>query len=230
MGPLAAVTERTSPDSKRGPPVPRMFGAAATEYFRKYGGGEHLAKIAAKDHKHSVNNPYAQFRAGTKLRAVYSQTRHSCTLTDLKTRPSSLSRRGSQPTILTRSRDEERWIPLGHGMTRRLADKIFAQAGASRDDVGVVELHDCFATNELVTYPALGLCAVDDAHRFVERGDNTRLFGRFRPCLPEEESPSRLLSLLPLPEAKKGPKKRLVFLLMSLRRGDHHGDAGDRDR
>ncbi|KAH9172843.1 hypothetical protein EDB89DRAFT_840738 [Lactarius sanguifluus] len=59
---------------------------------------------------------------------------------------------------------------VGYGMTRRLADKIFTQAAASRNDIGVVE----FAANELVvTYPALGLCAVDDAHRFVERGDNT---------------------------------------------------------
>ena len=40
---------------------------------------------------------------------------------------------------------------VGYGMTRRLADKIFAQAGASRDDVGVVELHDCFAANEVST-------------------------------------------------------------------------------
>jgi hypothetical protein len=81
---------------------------------------------------------------------------------------------------------------VGYRMTQRLADKIFTQAGASRDDVGVVELHDCFAANEashlrfnptelgltfffaqLVTYPALGLCAFDEAHRFVERGDNT---------------------------------------------------------
>jgi len=38
---------------------------------------------------------------------------------------------------------------IGYGMTRRLADKIFAQAGASQDDIGVVELHDCFAANEV---------------------------------------------------------------------------------
>lgn len=37
---------------------------------------------------------------------------------------------------------------VGYSMTQRLADKIFSQAGASRDDVGVVELHDCFAANE----------------------------------------------------------------------------------
>jgi sterol carrier protein 2 len=46
MIPLLVAAERASPDAKRGPPMPRIFGAAAAEYFRKYGGGvEHLAKI-----------------------------------------------------------------------------------------------------------------------------------------------------------------------------------------
>jgi len=62
---------------------------------------------------------------------------------------------------------------VGYGMTRRLADTVFAQAGAGRGDVGVIELHDCFAANELITYSALGLCAIEDTHRFIERGDNT---------------------------------------------------------
>ncbi|KAH9075572.1 thiolase-like protein [Lactarius deliciosus] len=189
MGPLVA----------RGPPMPRMFGAAVTEYFRKYGGGvEHLAKIAAKNHKHSVNNPYAQFRAGYDEAAVLASPQISNELTKFMCSPTS---DGAACCILANeafvhaNRLENQAIELvatglatdyldafagrsamdtvGYGMTRRLADKIFAQAGASRDDVGVVELHDCFAANELVTYPALGLCAVDDAHRFVERGDNT---------------------------------------------------------
>ncbi|KAH9043567.1 thiolase-like protein [Lactarius hengduanensis] len=199
MGPLLGVAERASPDSKRGPPMPRMLGAAATEYFRKYGGGvEHLAKIAAKNHKHSVNNPYAQFRAGYDEAAVLASPQISNELTKFMCSPTS---DGAACCILANeafvhaNRLENQAIELvatglatdyldafvgrsamdtvGYGMTRHLADKIFAQAGASRDDVGVVELHDCFAANEFVTYPALGLCAVDDAHRFVERRDNT---------------------------------------------------------
>lgn len=62
---------------------------------------------------------------------------------------------------------------VGYGMTKRAADAVFSQARASRDDVGVVELHDCFAANELIMYPALGLCGEGDAHKMVERGDNT---------------------------------------------------------
>ena len=65
-------------------------------------------------------------------------------------------------------------------MTRAAADSAFAQAGFNngtekegRDLVGVVELHDCFAANELITYPALGLCGPGEACKMVERGDNT---------------------------------------------------------
>ncbi|KAH9007638.1 thiolase-like protein [Lactarius hengduanensis] len=175
VGPLVAIAVRASPNSKRGPPMPCMFGAAAAEYSRKYGGGvEHdLAKTAAKNHKHSVNNPYAQFRAGYDEAAVLTSPQISNELTKFMCSPTS---DGAACCILA---NETR--KLGHrarrdGARNRLSrrTRFSAQAGASRDDVGVVELHDCFAANELVTYyPTLGLCAVDDAHRFVERGDNT---------------------------------------------------------
>ncbi|KAH9014634.1 thiolase-like protein [Lactarius hengduanensis] len=197
MGPLVAVPERASPDSKRGPPMPRTFGAPATEYFRKYGGGvEHLAKIAAKNH--SVNNPYAQFRAGYDGASVLASPQISNELTKFMCSPTSdgaaccilaneafvhanrlenqaieLVATGLATDYLDAFAGRSAMATVGYGMTRRLADKIFAQAGASRDDVGVVELHDCFAANELVTYPALGPCAVDDAHPLVERGENT---------------------------------------------------------
>lgn len=87
---------------------------------------------------------------------------------------------------------------VGYSMTKTCADKVFKDAGFAdgqgRDQVGVVELHDCFAANEvlhlsspnlpssilmiislpqLITYPALGLCAFDEAHKLVEQGDNT---------------------------------------------------------
>jgi sterol carrier protein 2 len=66
---------------------------------------------------------------------------------------------------------------VGWSMSKAAADECFKDAGFAdgqgRDQVGVVELHDCFAANELITYPALGLCRIDEAHKFVERGDNT---------------------------------------------------------
>lgn len=84
---------------------------------------------------------------------------------------------------------------VGYGMSKTCADQVFRDAGFAegqgRDEVGVIELHDCFAANEvgqcknfaprhaltpflqLITYPALGLCGIDEAHKLVERGDNT---------------------------------------------------------
>jgi Acetyl-CoA acetyltransferase len=62
---------------------------------------------------------------------------------------------------------------VGADMSRAAADKVYEQAGIGPEDLDVVELHDCFAHNELITYEALGLCADGEAERFVEDGDNT---------------------------------------------------------
>jgi sterol carrier protein 2 len=58
-------------------------------------------------------------------------------------------------------------------MTRNAAAEVFKKTGLSVDDVGVIELHDCFAANELLVYDALGLCKPGEAHKLVERKDNT---------------------------------------------------------
>jgi acetyl-CoA acetyltransferase len=62
---------------------------------------------------------------------------------------------------------------VGADMTRRAAQKVYEQAGIGAEEVDVVELHDCFTTNEVITYEGLGLCAEGEATAFVERGDNT---------------------------------------------------------
>ena len=58
-------------------------------------------------------------------------------------------------------------------MTKRAAELAFAKAGCRPSDVQVVELHDCFSANELITYEALGLCPEGKAGEFIDRGDNT---------------------------------------------------------
>jgi acetyl-CoA acetyltransferase len=62
---------------------------------------------------------------------------------------------------------------VGCGMTRSAATQVYDESGIEPADVDVVELHDCFAHNELLTYEALGLCPDGGAERFVEDGDNT---------------------------------------------------------
>lgn len=58
-------------------------------------------------------------------------------------------------------------------MTRRAAKLVYEEAGIGVEDVDVVELHDCFTTNEVITYEGLGLCSVGGAIEFVDNGDNT---------------------------------------------------------
>jgi acetyl-CoA acetyltransferase len=62
---------------------------------------------------------------------------------------------------------------VGFSMARDAAQQVYAQAGIGPQDVDVVELHDCFAQNELITYEALGLCPLGGAEKFVLDGDNT---------------------------------------------------------
>ncbi|HEY5799138.1 MAG TPA: lipid-transfer protein, partial [Burkholderiaceae bacterium] len=62
---------------------------------------------------------------------------------------------------------------VGFDMSRAAAQKVYAEGGVGPEDIDVVELHDCFAQNELITYEALGLCPEGGAEKFIEDGDNT---------------------------------------------------------
>ena len=62
---------------------------------------------------------------------------------------------------------------VGYDMAKAAANEVYEAAGVGPDDVDVVELHDCFAQNELISYEALGLCAEGEGARFVDAGDNT---------------------------------------------------------
>ncbi|KAG6850179.1 hypothetical protein H0H93_016859 [Arthromyces matolae] len=199
----SAEIEQEGLGENHGPGAPRMFGNGAQEYFAKYGGNiVHLAKIASKNHKHSLNNPYSQFRDGWSVEDVLNATKITNQLTKFMCSPTS----DGAACCIVASEDfvhkhglENQAIEIvaqalttdspvtfegrsamdvvGYSMSKACADKVFEDAGFApgegREQVGVVELHDCFAANELITYPALGLCAVDEAHKFVDRGDNT---------------------------------------------------------
>lgn len=62
---------------------------------------------------------------------------------------------------------------VGYDMTKTAAEKLFSKTNIKPTDVHVVELHDCFSANELITYEALGLCPVGKAGELIDRGDNT---------------------------------------------------------
>ncbi|KAG1845113.1 thiolase-like protein [Suillus subalutaceus] len=173
-----------------GPGAPRMFGNAGQEYMDKFGAEvKHLAMIAAKNHAHSVKNPYSQFRNGwTVEQFMCSPTSDgaACCIVasedfvhahGLENQSIEIVAQGLETDDPAAYDTESAMEVAGYGMSKRCADKVFKDAGFAdgegRDLVGVVELHDCFSANELITYPALGLCALDEAHKMVERGDNT---------------------------------------------------------
>lgn len=183
------------------PAAPWMFGAAGLEHMQRYGTtAEHFAKIGEKNHRHSVNNPYAQFQDEYSLdqvkaaKMIYEPTE----LTRLQCSPTS---DGSGAVVLASERfvdDHDLWAQaveivgqamvtdlettftdksaitiVGADMTRHAARKVYEQAEISPGDIDVIELHDCFSVNELLTYEALGLCAEGEGGKLIDNGETT---------------------------------------------------------
>lgn len=178
------------------PGAPQLFGNAGREHMERYGTTpEHFAKVAQKNHKHSVNNPYSQFQDEYTLDQILAAKMIYDPLTKLQCCPTSdggaaavlaserfvrehnLADRAielagiAMATDLTSSFDERSCIKLvGYDMTRQAAQRAYEEAGLGPEDVGVVELHDCFSANELLTYEALGLCEPGQGGELIDSG------------------------------------------------------------
>ncbi|SIR90087.1 lipid-transfer protein [Williamsia sterculiae] len=181
------------------PPAPYMFGAAGLEHMERYGTTvEQFASIAVKNHRHSQHNPYAQFQDEYTLQEILESKPIYGPLTKLQCSPTSdgsgaavivserfVEQHGlgdraveivgqSMVTDMNSTFDDKSAISLvGADMTRKAAERVYQQAGITPDDVDVIELHDCFSTNELLTYEALGLCAAGDGGKLVDAGETT---------------------------------------------------------
>ncbi|KAH8260216.1 sterol carrier protein 2 [Drosophila bipectinata] len=183
-----------------GPMAAQIFGNAGKEHMKKYGTKpEHFGKIAWKNHKHSVNNPYSQFRDEYTLEQIMKSPQVvEGVLTKLQCCPTSdgsgaailaseafvrrhgLEKQAVEIVGMEMASDPESTFAdkslmkiAGYDMTRLASQRLFAKSGYKPQDVQVVELHDCFSANELVTYEALGLCGEGEAGAFIDRGDNT---------------------------------------------------------
>jgi sterol carrier protein 2 len=181
------------------PPAPQFFGNAGREHMERYGTKPlHFAKIGWKNHKHSVNNPYSQFQDEYTLEEIQAAPMVYEPLTKLQCCPTSdgagaailagedfvrqhgLAGRAieiagmAMTTDFPSSFEEKSSIKLvGYDMTRKAAQKVYEQSGVGPEQLDVVELHDCFSCNELITYEALGLCAEGEAGAFVDAGAQT---------------------------------------------------------
>jgi acetyl-CoA acetyltransferase len=190
---MMRMFEVRSPEES--PFAPQMFGNAGRDHMEKYGSEpDHYAWIGWKNHKHSVNNPYAQFQDEYTLDEIKGARMIHEPLTKLQCSPTSDGAASavvasekfvdendlwdqaieiagqSMVTDLSSTFDENAncITIVGSDMSKQAADEAYAEAGVSADDVDVVELHDCFSANELITYEALGFAEEGEGHKLVE--------------------------------------------------------------
>ncbi|WP_202125211.1 lipid-transfer protein [Actinomadura physcomitrii] len=174
----------------------RLFGAAGAAYAERHGvDPATFAMIAVKARRHAKHNPYAVFRDEVTLEEVLASPRIYGPLTRLQCCPPTCGaaaaivtsadfarRHGLRTDVaiaaqaMTTDRPDTFENPpnlVGFEMARRAADEVYDAAGVSPEDIRIVELHDCFTTNELLSYEALRLTPDGTAERFVRDGDNT---------------------------------------------------------
>jgi acetyl-CoA acyltransferase len=171
--------------------MPAVFGQAGVEHMRKYGTKmEHFAKISVKNHKHSTKNALSQYQTEVALADVmkarmvaYPNTLYMCCPTGdgaaaaVLVSESVMKKHSNKPvkvgcSVLTSDPWTERdlTLPDVSTLTRNAAKIAYEKAGVGPDDVDLVELHDCFATAELLHYENLGLCKDGEAARGVDEG------------------------------------------------------------
>jgi acetyl-CoA acetyltransferase len=191
---LKVLEEKEYPEA---PLALRCFGAAGHHYMEKYGASPDLfAKVAVKTRNHAALNPMALFTSEITVEDVMAApVMYMDYLTRLMCCPPTCGagaalicsdafarRHGIESGVEIVGQVMATDTPVtwndpinlvGADMTRRAAQEVYEQTGIGVDDVDVVELHDCFTVNEVITYEGLGLCGEGESTAFVENGDNT---------------------------------------------------------
>ncbi|KAL4714865.1 hypothetical protein ACJJTC_012537 [Scirpophaga incertulas] len=186
-------------DISPAPLTPQFFGNAGIEHMKKYGTKEiHFAKVAAKNHRHGAKNPRAQNNREYTVEEVMNSRKIYGPLTKLMCCPTSdgagaavlmseeavirygLQKKAVEIIGMEMATDtpavynENSLMKIaGTDMTVLAAKRLYQKTGVSPMQVDVVELHDCFASNELITYEGLQLCGEGEAGKFIDAGDNT---------------------------------------------------------
>ncbi|MBO4223827.1 lipid-transfer protein [Bradyrhizobium neotropicale] len=177
----------------------RYFGGAGLAHMQKYGTPlDAFAKVRAKASRHAANNPLAIFRKEVAADAVMNdQVIWPGVMTRLMACPPTCGgaaavlvsdrfadKHGIARTVRIAAQAMTTDTPstfgagdmmrlVGYDMACAAAKRVYESAGIGPEDLDVVELHDCFAHNELITYEALGLCGEGEAAKFIDDGDNT---------------------------------------------------------
>lgn len=180
------------------PPAAQMFGGAGREYRWRHGTKkETFGKIAEKARRHASKNPYALFGQVLSLEEIMASDEVFDPLTRFQCCPPTCgagaavlcsdefaAKHGirnsvyiaaqAMTTDFASSIHENSMIKMiGYDMAKAAANQVYEASGIGPEDVDVVELHDCFTANELLTYEALGLCPEGGAEKFIWDEDNT---------------------------------------------------------
>lgn len=180
------------------PMAAQYFGGAGAAYAAEYGvAPETFAKIAVKSRRHAANNPFAVFRDPVTVEEVMASPHIFGPLTRLQCCPPTCGaaaaivcsedfarRNGLRVDVAIKAQAMTTDFPstieagdmrtlAGYDMTKAAAAQVYEASGVGPEDIPVVELHDCFTANELITYEALGLTPDGTAEKFINDGDNT---------------------------------------------------------
>ena len=176
----------------------QMFGGAGREYRWKYGTKkETFAKISEKARKHAAKNPFALFREVLSVEQIMASDEVFDPLTRFQCCPPTCGaaaailcsddfakKHGLKPVVniagqvmttdFTSSFEGHSMMKMiGYDMAKAAAEQLYEKTGTGPNDIQVVELHDCFTANELLTYEAIGLCPEGGAEKFIWDEDNT---------------------------------------------------------
>ena len=179
--------------------MPGVFAQAGMDYAREHGVTfKQFAKVAEKNHRHSALNPLAQYRDVYEVEAImnaemiaYPNTVLMCCptadgasalvlISDRKREQLDAAQKARTIKIAASVLTSDPYVPTGHAtpdintLTRNAAAKAYELAGVGPEDLDLVELHDCFATAELLHYDNLGLCERGGAGDFIDSGAPSR--------------------------------------------------------
>ena len=172
--------------------MPAIFSEAGMEHARNHGTSfEQFAKISVKNHHHSTMNPKSRYQIETPLKEVmesemiaYPNTKLMCSanvdgsaaavlVSEKKAKEYGMSRAVKvKASVLTSDPYDDRNLamPNINTLTKNAATQAYEMAGLGPEDLDLVELHDCFASAEMLHYGNLGLCKDEDAGRYVDEG------------------------------------------------------------
>jgi acetyl-CoA acetyltransferase len=198
LGEFLDIADARFEGAEQVPMALRLFGGAGYEYQEKYGARtETFAKVRSKASYHAEHNERAIFRKPVEVEDVLAGDPLFLNLTRLQCCPptcgaaaaivcsekfakengldASIVITGQAMTTDGPSTFNENSLikAVGYDMTKEAAEQVYEQAGIGAEDVDVVELHDCFTTNEVISYEALGLCGEGEAEKWIWDGENT---------------------------------------------------------